>query len=289
MSSDKILSIIAGENFDERGLIELLFDQYRISRKKRTLYNEDDYIPQNLIKIYYSSNDRSDFTDIVEVFKRKYTNQESRLENVHSKKEIEGLGLVYDFIRSDDWQKCPNIYLLLQIHRILFSKTPYPEAGGVFRTINVYLPGTGVSTSNYDMIASDISKLYMEFNDLLKKGINLGIYNHSENEDNLIKYINECIVLKCKLIKIHPFYDGNGRTIRALVNLLFKLAGLPPIYVKLSERVPYETAMNKAIIEKDYSLINKFYYYKICDSILELDINERENIENNKKHTKKIN
>ena len=287
MSSEKILSIIAGENFDEKGLIELLFDQYRIARNKKTVYNEDDHIPQNLIKMYYSSNDHSEFTDIVDAFKKKYSSQESRLEEVHSKKEIEGLGLVYDYIRSDEWEKCPNIYLILQIHRILFSKTPYPEAGGVFRTINIYLPGTGIATSNYDMIAQDISKLYLEFNQLLNEGTNLGIDNKSENEENLIRYVNKCIELKCKLIKIHPFYDGNGRTMRALVNLLFKLAGLPPIYVKYSERIPYENAMNKAINDNDYSLINKFYYYKICDSILELDINERKNNEARNKKIKK--
>lgn len=33
--------------------------------------------------------------------------------------------------------------------------------------------------------------------------------------------------------------------------------------------------MNKAISEKDYTNINQFYYYKICDSILELDLNQR--------------
>lgn len=33
--------------------------------------------------------------------------------------------------------------------------------------------------------------------------------------------------------------------------------------------------MNKANNENDYSLIKQFYKYKICDSIIELDINER--------------
>ena len=62
---------------------------------------------------------------------------------------------------------------------------------------------------------------------------------------------------------------------RAMVNLLFKLAGLPPVYVKLSERDKYLEGMSKAILENNYNYINKFYYYKICDSILELDVNKR--------------
>ncbi len=33
--------------------------------------------------------------------------------------------------------------------------------------------------------------------------------------------------------------------------------------------------MNKANNEGDYSEIKAFYKYKVCDSIIELDINER--------------
>lgn len=52
-------------------------------------------------------------------------------------------------------------------------------------------------------------------------------------------------------------------------------AGLPPIYIKLNERSEYHKAMNKANNENDYSLIKQFYRYKVCDSIIELDINEK--------------
>ena len=41
------------------------------------------------------------------------------------------------------------------------------------------------------------------------------------------------------------------------------------------ERGKYLAAMGKAITDNDFSAINKFYYYKICDSIIELDINQR--------------
>ena len=66
---------------------------------------------------------------------------------------------------------------------------------------------------------------------------------------------------------------------RALTNLLFKLANIPPIYVKLSERDNYLKAMASALEEKNYSKIREFYYYKICDSILELDVNDKINKE----------
>lgn len=288
MSSVDILELFAQSDFtfNMETMMNLVFLEY-VSRKQeiRNIYDHGA-IPQNLIKLYYSRDvNHSDFKNIISNFKDEYLNEESELENIHSKEEIEGLGEAYDYIRSDDWQKCPNIYMILEINLKLFSKTPHPEAGGKFRNSNSYMRGSGINVIPYNQISTEICKLYKNFEDLLNEGIELGRYNNVENEDNLIKYIDKCLKLKCKLIEIHPFQDGNGRTMRALVNLLFKLAGLPPIYVKLSEKENYLKAMNKAIIDKNYSYINKFYYYKICDSILELDVNRR--INNNKKLIRK--
>ena len=56
---------------------------------------------------------------------------------------------------------------------------------------------------------------------------------------------------------------------------MFKIRNIPPVYIKARERTAYHLAMNKANNEGDYSYINNFYRYKICDSIIELDINER--------------
>jgi Fic family protein len=40
-------------------------------------------------------------------------------------------------------------------------------------------------------------------------------------------------------ITIHPFYDGNGRTVRILTNLILISYGYPPVYVKENEKGPY--------------------------------------------------
>ena len=65
--------------------------------------------------------------------------------------------------------------------------------------------------------------------------------------------------LKCKLLKVHPFSDGNGRTIRCFINKLMEDAGLPSVYIKVDEREEYLKYMDKALCTEDYSDIKKFY------------------------------
>lgn len=284
MSSKDILQMMVKEQHTELDIEELVkisFFMYKMQKKK---YHSYDFVPLNLIKLYYSTdNNHSDFSHIISNFKKRYIDQESKLENIHTVEEINGLGLVYDYIRSDEWKKCANIYIIMVINLKLFSLTPYPEAAGKFRNADCFLKDSGLNTCPYNQIDTEIVKLYPIFENLIKLGDFLSHENNESNEDKIIKYIDDCIKLKCRLIEIHPFFDGNGRTMRAMMNLLFKIAGLPPVYVRLSERNQYLYAMNKAINEKDYTYINKFYYFKICDSILELDVNQRiKNKENNR-------
>ena len=92
------------------------------------------------------------------------------------------------------------------------------------------------------------------------------------NNEDIIQYIEYCVKTTTDLIKYQPFNDGNKRTFRSLLNLMFKERNLPPVYVKTKERNEYKRALLKAIQEGDYSLMVGFYLFKICDSIYELDI-----------------
>lgn len=253
--------------------IETIFNCYKEKKEKGILYSKEDYMPEIIIASYFTYINRSDMEDIYSYFKAKYIYNENELEQVHEWDEIKGMGVVYDYITDyKDYEKV-NIYTLLNIHQKLFSLVPNPSVGGKFREQNSYLLGNSVTLSDYNQIPAEIAKLYTESINLVKTGIKL---RDDALAEDIIDYIDNAVELSCKLIKIHPFYDGNGRSTRALLNIYFKMAGIPPVYVTYKERDEYLDGMAKAIRDKDYkpdySSIKKFYYYKICDSLVELDI-----------------
>ncbi|KAF5402000.1 Adenosine monophosphate-protein transferase FICD [Paragonimus heterotremus] len=61
------------------------------------------------------------------------------------------------------------------------------------------------------------------------------------NSDQLtdVHPIEVAALIHWKLVYIHPFYDGNGRTARLLMNLILMRAGLPPAIIKIEDRPAY--------------------------------------------------
>ena len=97
-------------------------------------------------------------------------------------------------------------------------------------------------------------------------------YKNALDNMNVIDYITYCVKEVTDMIYYQPFLDGNKRTFRSLLNLMFKVKNIPPVYIKTGEREEYKKALYTAFKEHKYDQIIGFYLFKICDSIYELDI-----------------
>lgn len=74
--------------------------------------------------------------------------------------------------------------------------------------------------------------------------------------DELIDYVtanplqlNEVMlatIFHHKMVWIHPFFDGNGRTVRLAMNLLLLRKGFPPAIILKNDRKKYYSALNDA-------------------------------------------
>ena len=75
------------------------------------------------------------------------------------------------------------------------------------------------------------------------------------NEDNLHPILLASLA-HYKFVTIHPFIDGNGRTARLLMNLILIQNGYPPAVIKVSNRVEYIQAIEKA---QNENVLDDFY------------------------------
>ena len=118
---------------------------------------------------------------------------------------------------------------VLDIHRIVLENIE-SEFGGRFRNGQVRILGANFVPPNHLKIKDMVGELLDQTNGNLD-----GI-----NEIELIAKFHH------RFVWIHPFFDGNGRTARLLMNLLFIRCGYPPAIVLFNDRAKYYRTLNEA-------------------------------------------
>ncbi|KAF0301987.1 Adenosine monophosphate-protein transferase Fic [Amphibalanus amphitrite] len=144
--------------------------------------------------------------------------------------EILGLDAAIKYINTTLVNRVGAITLddLLQIHRRVMGHAD-PTAAGELRTNQVYV------SEHVPPPPGRIHTLLESFIEWLNAPETLSLHP--------VKY---AALAHYKLVFIHPFSDGNGRTSRLLMNLIMMQAGYPPVIIRKQDRYIYYRTLQLA-------------------------------------------
>jgi Fic family protein len=148
----------------------------------------------------------------------------------------ECIRLLYDFVKK---KKELDESIILDIHRIILKNIDDADAGR-YRNVNVMMMGA----VHLPPSAVKIPKLMAEFIEWY--------YEHKSR----LSVVELAAWVHYKLVYIHPFIDGNGRTSRLLMNLLLLQNGYPPAVILHIDRKRYYQALKEADGERYENYFN---------------------------------
>jgi Fic family protein len=133
-----------------------------------------------------------------------------------------------DYIECLAQQPMPiNEWEIKQIHNLILRKIN-PEEAGSYRTLDVMAAGTNYLYPPHYRLA----QLMGDFSIWLNSASALSLHP--------VEYAS---IAHYRLVSIHPFRDGNGRTARLLMNLLLIRAGYPIVTINNQVRDDYISAL----------------------------------------------
>ncbi|KAM6422960.1 protein adenylyltransferase FICD [Liasis olivaceus] len=150
--------------------------------------------------------------------------------SLEEQNEVIGMHAAMKYVNATLLSRIGSVTLtdVLEIHRRVLGYVDPVEAGR-FRTTQVFV-GHHIPPH-----PRDVEKQVLEF----VQWIN--------SEDAMSLHPVEFAALAhYKLVYIHPFVDGNGRTSRLLMNLILMQAGYPPITIRKEQRAEYYHALEVA-------------------------------------------
>ncbi|RXJ49379.1 Fic family protein [Gelidibacter gilvus] len=155
-------------------------------------------------------------------------------EHFEAKNHERAINLLYKMVER---RETLSIHEILSLHGLLLNSIE-EEFAGRLRNGGVRISGANFVPPN----AVKVSGLMDDLVTFIK-----------ENPLNL-NVVELAAVFHHRFVWIHPFFDGNGRTVRLAMNLLLITHGFPPAIILTNDRIKYYTALNDA---------NKGHYGKL--------------------------
>ena len=139
---------------------------------------------------------------------------------------------------------------ILEIHRLILQKIDDTHAGR-YRTIAVRIAGVAGLTLPNPTKVPHLMKQFVK-------------WLNQKNTHHPAKIAADAHL---KLVSIHPFVDGNGRTARLLMNLLLIQNNYPPALIRKEDRKNYIDSLEKAQTKNNPDDYYHFIYQAIIRSL----------------------
>jgi Fic family protein len=160
-------------------------------------------------------------------------------DHLEARDHYAALSYLYELIEHDSQQTVSEV-LIRTIHQLVVRETQQQTAGS-YRTGNVIITGS-------DHTPPDVSVL---------PGLMRNLIRWIGSNQKKLHPVELAAIVHHELVSIHPFFDGNGRTARVMMNLLLLQQGYPLVIVLKNDRQKYYQALNKAD-HGDYSSFVRF-------------------------------
>lgn len=160
-------------------------------------------------------------------------------DHLEAKNHYEALEYLSDLVEKNKNHTISEI-LIQNLHQIVVQETD-KEWAGKYRSSNVIIGGADHTPPD----ALDVSKEMKKLISWLQKNI------------KKMHIVELAAVAHHKLVYIHPFFDGNGRTARLLMNLILMQKGYPLIIILKNDRKKYYEVLSQAD-KGDYSKMVQF-------------------------------
>jgi len=119
--------------------------------------------------------------------------------------------------------------LIRNLHQVIMQETEKKWAGK-YRNSNVIIGGAEHKPPDAISVPYQMAKLIKWWQDLQKK----------------LDVIELAAIIHHKLVYIHPFFDGNGRTARLIMNLILMQGGYPLVVILKNDRRKYYRVLSEA-------------------------------------------
>ena len=166
--------------------------------------------------------------------------------------EVVNLAYAYDFVEEIAKGNQPlGERELLEIHAMVYSKLGERNTVGRYRNVDVWITGSAHTPPS----SFQVRELMVDF------------FAWANQAIETLHPVQYAALLHEKLVTIHPFIDGNGRTARLLLNFALIRHGYLPIYIKSDQesRQRYNKALELAQTTGDTSA----FVSLICERVEE--------------------